>query len=244
MVSRNPLPLRKLALDSVRQTYRHHWNETCVLPRILQFELLREWMNHDVVPNYIRDDFWEIHKDLYTEFSALRPFTAQKFVHLMMLSPEEVPYFADDWNCIIWNYYRHSYEKEFRPCRKLCHHCYCVESKYFKQYSGNVWKERGWTFYHITDHTGVSGENILEDVVWKATSWCSSCLIEPLFDILTTDACRWEFSYHSKRYRVDFFSSDEEEEFIGHNNWTIRRLTAPIVDDNMYSFIKKNPDFW
>lgn len=224
----------------IREVYKDKWDETRELPRILQRELLRDWIVGEKIPdfgqNYSKERWMP-------NWNSIRPWTAQKFISVQSLDHNDLPPFSYEWNCIIWDYYKQSRPDEFRRDR-LCHFCYGIVSKFYKQYAGNVWKENKWRFYHVTDHSKVSEEDLLSDVVWNPDNWCERCYIEPLFDILHIDDCRDEYHYHCKRVRRRLdFSSDESscDEYCQEEE---KRIRGSFVDECFYKLIKKDPFYW
>lgn len=236
----NPKSLRQLSKTAVQIAYKHNWNCVKDIPRTLQMELLSEWLQCDETIPVSDEDLDKIEDVVSRGWKGMRPWGPQTFVYLMMLPDDTIPSFADHDNHVIWNYHTwFNGEKKL----DLCNFCYMNISKEPKVYSANYWDEKDWTFWHVTDHTQVSGENIL-NTIWNRRAWCSVCYTEPLIDdILDYDECLADYSYHAKRRFRGYDSDSDSDSDFEYVQTSMMRMPGRRMDDNMYTLMKKNKWF-
>ena len=218
-------------MDNVRSVYKNHWKYTKVLPRIIQTDLLREWLNGDYV---IQDT--QSNRISVSEWSSLMPMNVQTFVDLMSL-PYELPSFAVEDNNIIFEYFEW---KEGSKITKLCPYCYGIKSKFYRNYSENYWKYMNWRFYKIEEHLQVHINDILEELIWDLTNWCELCVMEPLFDIIDGFQCNMDFAYHCKRRNLYDSDSDTSDDSYDKR---VSRITGNSICDFLFKDILRNRYF-
>ena len=202
-----PSDLFNICKKKVMLVYKNNWTETNVLPKLIQKDLLEEWLNHaDVV--FSPEDAYADHLGAMNSWDDLLPICPQTFVWLMLL-PQEVPSFAYEENHIIFDYYkRTNYQCTFEE--RLCSVCFSTSSKYYYPYSANLWLEQNNLYKHYTQHLIVNGDDLLEDVIWENKAWCDMCSTTPLFTLLNEDDCHSEHDYHYwKRSRPYDYNSDD-----------------------------------
>jgi hypothetical protein len=115
--------------------YKNNWNETKVLPKTIQRELLLDWLRCDEKISESDDDVERIVARMERGWEALKPFGPTTFVYLMRL-PDEVPPFAHERNHIIWDFYL--WYEQGRE-KKICEPCYSGKSRFYRPGSANEW---------------------------------------------------------------------------------------------------------
>lgn len=247
MVSRskiyNPKSLFDLSCTSVQKTYQHHWNEVNILPVFLQHLLLRRWLQcEESIP--IEDDWGdEVCGRLKDEWADMLPICNQTFVDLMS-HPICVPRFADDRNHIHFDFVEQLNALTMKVIGRYCTLCYSVKSKFYKPFSANWWYENNWIWREHKSHRVVSGEDLLEDVIWIENNWCSVCITTPLFNIMSGSDCAYddsEYYCHSRKRLLYESSSSSDSE---HAITRLKVIPGNKINDVMYHFIKKNKDAW
>lgn len=232
-----PKSLYDISKKRVQEVYKNHWDQTKVLPKQIQHELLLAWLRCDETIPESDEDLEKIVKAMEDGWESIKPFTPKMFLYLMRL-PDEVPPFAYERNHIIWDYYEWH---KGNHVEKLCSPCMSIKSRFYKPYSANLWLDNNWQFKRIQDHDVYAGEELLEKLIWDEHNWCSNCIIEPLWvHILDDDDCLFEYDYHLKRRRWDDSSSDEESDI------EYRRVTNVVGNrmcPSMYSIYKENKWF-
>lgn len=166
----------------------------------------------------------------------LRPrdwhFNTEKFLLMMNIDLKKLPdYFHGDDYHIILEYY---IQVKNGLQHRLCDVCFSVESKFYKPYSNNLWKDLNITYYHARDHWYVNdGQKVVEDYIWDPNNWCSRCTIEPLFFVFDDkEDCYWETDFHCQRKRYN-----SEHHFIDTYNdgyVEMKLLKGHEVPDDVY----------
>lgn len=229
----SPKTLYALAKKTVRNVYKNHWNETKVLPKSIQRELLKDWLRCDETLPESGDELDKIVERMEDGWESLLPMCPAIFIHLMRL-PNEVPPFAYERNHIIWNYYKWT---DDGIEKKICANCFVNIGQRYKPFSANLWFDKNWSFERIEDHTMLSGDELLEDLIWLAENWCVNCIYEPLWEHIFDDAdCLAEYDYHFKRRRR--WSSSSEDSDIDFCKTTA--VKGNRIDPNMYNIYKSN----
>lgn len=200
------LSLFNLTKNKVKKVYQNHWSETNCLPKILQKDLLEEWLRCDeVCPELMMPD--PALMLCCSSWEELLPICPQTFVYLMC-HPPEVPSFVFEKNHIIYDYYTKSdYECTYKS--RLCSNCFPLVSRYYYPYSANLWLRDNIIYKHCKSHSVINGDEVLEKVIWENNSWCDNCSITPLFKLLDDNDCYSEYDFHhSSKRRWDSDSDD------------------------------------
>lgn len=229
--------LYNMAKHGVKTVYKNNWNATKVLPTQIQHELLISWLRCDETIPDSDEDLERIVKSMEDGWESMKPIGPSMFLNLMRL-PDKVPPFAYERNHIIWDFY---IWRQGTVESKICSYCFGAKGKFYKPWSANMWLEKGWTFTRVQDHSMISGDMLLENLIWDEDNWCSQCIIEPLWDhILDDEDCLYDYDYHLKRRRRWSSSSSEDSDI------ECRRETNMLGNrmcSNMYLIYKKNKWF-
>lgn len=204
----SPITLFNLAKKKIMSVYKDHWTETNVLPKVIQRDLLEEWLKCDELLSLEPATLFADMK-----WHQLQPITPQVFIWLMT-HPQEVPYFANEHNHIIFDYYIQSDYNNLN-IKRLCGNCFPRMSKYYEPCSANYWLEKNLLYKHYKSHRIIHGDELLESIIWEGNNWCDECTCTPLFNILDYWDCDAEFDYHrykKSKYQYDSSDSDNEED--------------------------------
>jgi hypothetical protein len=229
----HPQSLYDITKKKVREVYKNNWNETKVLPKTIQRELLLDWLRCDEKISESDDDVERIVARMERGWEALKPFGPTTFVYLMRL-PDEVPPFAHERNHIIWDFYL--WYEQGRE-KKICEPCYSGKSRFYRPGSANEWLEKGWVFKRVENHSMIDGDRLLENLIWDEDNWCSLCIVEPLWiHILDDDDCLFDYEYHLKRRRTWSHSSSEDSD-IDYCKHTV--MQGIRLNPTLYKFINE-----
>lgn len=226
--------LYNMARKGVKMVYKNNWNETKVLPKRLQQDMLISWLQCDESIPESDDDLERITRAMEDGWESMKPIWPAMFLNLMRL-PNGVPPFAYERNHIIWDYY--VWMEQNRE-KKICECCMSSKGQSYKPYSANVWLENGWSFKRVQDHSILCGDEIMDCLIWDRENWCSECITEPLWiHILDDEECLDEFQYHLKRRRR-WSSSSSEDSDIEYKRET--NIVGNRMCPSMYNIFKKN----
>lgn len=239
-----PKSLFELSKLKTRDTYRFNWQVIInSLPKTIQLELLSDWLKcNEQLPSSDEE------LDRILEFFATRTIrwerlSTEEFLYIMQ-HPEEVPDFAFEKNhCHLkfWTMTR-PWDSEWK--KRLCEPCFVSESKFYKPYSENLWKERGVIFTETRDHCIIDGDDLLSEFLWDARNWCERCISTPLFNIFDEDDCRMLFDMHTRKRTFNYYdseySSDDDSDV---EYYYVKKVKGYSVDNVLYQFLKKNKDF-
>lgn len=231
--------LYNMAKFGVMQVYKNHWEETRVLPELIQTDLLRTWLTcEETIPESDEDierineavpDGWDPNG-----WAEWLPVTIDKYLTLMRL-PDEVPPFVAEFNIVYWKYYIwNDGMVKWNICKS------CAVSKGLNLfYAANYWKEKGWSFQRVEDQQQFRGDEVLPWLIWDENSWCQYCIIGPLWvDIQDKEYSRvGRIIYRKRRYASD---SDDDDDISVR---TVTDVVGSQMCPNMYKIYRKNKLF-
>lgn len=221
----NPTPLYDICVAKVKDLYRDNWEETQILPRPIQNDLLTSWLHcEDVSMDPCCFDTWISHISSWDE---LKPIDAQVFVALMN-HPFEVPRFAHEENHVVKRYIHWSQPRSNARYKILCPRCFNAIAKPGKDWSGNWWDEKGWVFHAMVNHSIVPGDMLLYQI-WAVEAWCSRCITGTLLDIYSSYECEERTEFHMVEGIIAQFNSGRI-----HGNYTTDAVYATIPDSDKY----------
>lgn len=226
--------LYNMARKAVKMVYKNNWDETKILPKTLQQDMLISWLQCDESIPEDEEDIYRITRAMDDGWESMKPINSTMFLYLMRL-PDAVPPFAYESNHIIWDYFVWI---EGVTEKKICEFCMTTKGQPYRPYSANLWLENGWTFKRIQDHSVLCGDEILDCLIWDKENWCNECITQPLWvHILDDDECLDEFQYHLKRRRRWSSSSSEDSdiEYKRETNIVGNRMCL-----SMFNILKKN----
>lgn len=239
----------------IRENYKYDWNEiTKYLPPIIQKDFLKDWLQTSQNLPFVNACEDKREQEMFQKVINYNPFAPQRhysmpteiFLGLMTFPDDEIPEFAYSENHIQLKYFIQKQGNTI-PNQKddykkgVCEYCFYNISNYNAPYSGNVWKENNVRWYEIQDHQVFAAEDLLEDCVWLETNWCSQCLTEPLFIVVSRHDCQIGYKSHTL---CQSFWDDSSNSDVPMNEWlnyyTYKQIAPRCVTDNMYTYIKQN----
>lgn len=230
--------LYEIAKLKVRETYRKHWNEVKCLPKVIQEELLVDWLQcGETFPLSDSDE-----EDVKETIENERPFHPERIYPVsvncfiaLMSHPWEVPEFVDDWAHVHFKYVvKQNYTTNTK--NRMCTRCFQTDSLVFKPYSENIWQEKNIMYYLHTDHTVVDSEYVLEEVIWDSNNWCDYCITEPLFFIIDKETCRVDYGLHTRK-RSNFWNDYSTDDDSDIDYCSVKRIKGNKIDDCMFKFL-------
>lgn len=225
--------LYSLCLDFVNKNFK--WKiDTSKLPLTVERDVLLNWFSCTEVLDLSEEELVSVLRACGSNWRELLPVDSKKFMMLMCL-PNEVPHFAYERNHIVMDYYIMSTDN-YTKRKNLCLDCYIPIARQHKDYSENIWYEKGWIFEHNVTHLVVNGEDLLKDIIWYKKFWCSNCVIAPLFAIYDYYDCKQEFHFHDSKRKYNSDSETEDEEnFVRYK----RRIVGNRLNPQHFNNLKK-----
>ena len=225
--------LYSLCLDFVNKNFK--WKvDTSQLPVSVERDILLHWFECTEELDLSDEELSHVLQICGNNWSNILPITTDKFVMLMCL-PKEVPSFAFDSTHVILEYYIMSTDN-CTQSRNLCYQCYSPIAKEYKDYSENVWYEKGWIFEHNVTHLVVNGEDLLTEIIWYKKAWCERCIITPLFVIHDYYECRDGYHFHDSKRKYNSDSETEDEDnFVRYK----KRVIGNRIDPKHFNNLKK-----
>lgn len=65
------------------------------------------------------------------------------------------------------------------------------------------WHTMGWKFFNVKSHFGCDPDEFIDTVVKRESSWCDSCVLQPLFRLYTWETCMENTDVHVYRRNND-----------------------------------------
>lgn len=209
------------SLDTANNYLKDLSSITCLLQTIpkcierdVRLEFKRKWMNEKVVnPNCdISKGF-----DYYWNFYFL---THKDFVTLQNVKEFKNPYsdwpYYNDRLHVYFNYYVHRLNDSTESliyCRScfldICKPTTFTDVTHLNFDYQTFWNERNWNFFLITKHLVSFSQEFLLNVVQNPDSWCSNCVLCPLFDYGNLRKCVENTTYHN--FEASNSSNDASE---------------------------------
>lgn len=225
--------LYNLCLDYVNKHLK--WKvDTSILPVTVERDLLLNWFKCEEELDLSDEELAHVSQISGNTWASMLPITKTTFAMLMCL-PNEVPSFAFERTHVILEYYilnTKNYTKSFN----LCLECYWPIAKQNKDYSENVWYEKGWIFEHNVTHWVVNGEDLLNEVIWYRKFWCEKCIITPLFVLHDYYDCKNGYHFHDSKRKYNSDSETEDEDnFVRYK----KRVIGNRIDPKHFKNLKK-----
>lgn len=233
----NPSSLFEICVDSVRKTAGPKvFKLKDTLPATVYNEILKSYF---VCDEEMDDEEVERLQWVHSGgWNRLLPMSTEMFVKLMTYPANETPFFAHEYNHIIYDCY---IWKDNGIQKKICAPCYASVGLFWKQWSGNYWRMNRWEFSRLRSHDCIEGDELMSAVIWSPSSWCERCFTEPLIvDILDKEECRQAYSFHPPPHFMDSDESDEDTDVIMYNE--CKKEVGRFIDETMFRFLNKNGD--
>nr|WEY02533.1 MAG: non-structural protein [Canine parvovirus] len=222
----NPCTLYDICKRKVGDTFQTNWEYVEVLPERINDDVFRSFLT--CAESFTLDN--TIDDSLVGTWQDILPITKKKLIALMC-HPNEVPAFANEHNCVIFNYYNLFVGgQQF----KYCYKCYTKISKRNYPWAGNYWSQMNWVWTETVSHDYCSAECLMEFVIWKRDSWCHQCMTSPLFTIQMPEECMDVDHVAVLDYNPD------ETIYLPFTFTSYSTVCVPNrVDNLMYKFLKK-----
>ncbi|QNL09583.1 hypothetical protein [Clinch densovirus 1] len=239
-----PKSLYEISKFKARETYRFNWQIIInSLPKIIQRELLTDWLKCDEQLPSSEDEIDTILQFFSNRIVNWEHLSTEEFLHIMQ-HPDEVPDFAFEKNHCHLRFWTMTRPWDTTWKKRLCYACFVSESKFYKPYSANVWQEMGVIFNETKDHCIVDGDKLLSEFLWESRNWCERCICVPLFTIFDEDDCRMFFNMHMRKRTFNYYDSDYSSDDDSDIDYCyVKTIKGNFVDNTLYQFLKRNKDF-
>ena len=239
-----PKSLYELAKLKTRELYRFNWQVIIDdLPRSIQNELLTDWLQCDEQMPSSDEEISHILAFFTHRYINWERLSTEEFLYIMQ-HPEDVPDFAFEKNHCHLKFWTMTRPWDTTWKKRLCEPCFVSESKFYKPWSANMWKERDVMFMKTTDHCIVDGHKLLPDFLWDPRNWCERCISTPLFTIYDEYDCRLFFDMHTRKRTFNYYDSEYSSDDDSDVEYcSVKTVKGNSVDNTLYQFLKKNKDF-
>lgn len=237
-----PKSLYNLCIDRSKEVFRFNWQVVIDnLPKLISDELLRSWLQCTEAMETSDSDMSEILQFFANNTIDWENLSLDDFLMLMQHPEDEVPEFAFEKNHCLKSYYL-MVRLWSNIDKKICETCFIRESKFYKPYSDNLWRDKRITFKKISDHTVVKGEDLLSEYIWDPDNWCELCICNPLFKIFDESDCKIFFNFHTRKrthncYDSNYSTDDDSDD---EDFFVIKNVKGNVMDDTMYNYLKIN----